>query len=918
MDKQKVLRVGLYLLVGATILVGLYLCNLHSYLLFHVISEFFSIAVAFAIFLITWNCRRFIRNNYSAFIGIAFLSIGCLDLVYTLAYQGMGVFPGYDANLSTQLWLASRYFQSISFVIASWFITRKVRHGLLAAGYLAIMAITLASIIYWHNFPVCFIAGTGLTSFKIISEYIIIGLFALAILLLLVNHRHFHKSTVIFVASSLIISIASELVFAIYTNHSGAADLMGHYLKIIAFYLIYRALVKSQLIDPYSTLFRDLTQNEKTLNRALEVARSRTNEIISLLDVTRAALASTSFKETAQHTLNNCIRLIGAQGGYLLLFSKNPDQDHEIVAATSAKLQEGLNNKIIGKIQAEILDTMAASYHNEIAESNQDYMIDNLIGAPLISNDEVQGLMILLNKNQKITRNDSRLVMAFAKLATIALQNFRAVSALRNERQQLENILNSMQDAVYIVGQDYQIEYANPAMQRLFGNHAGKKCYDYLCASNEPCQMCKLSNILNGEISRVEFAAQNGRIYDAIDAPIANSETHAISKLKIMRDITEIKSVQEEIRNLAKFPSENPFPVLRISIRGEVLYANNASSALLRHWDEVAGEQIPDYWQRMINQAITTGERIIIEEDLDRTTVSFAITPVKDNEYVNIYGRDITEYRQIEKQLQQANLGLEKRVEERTEQLQETVNELGEEVREHLQTEEELVKNQKRLRALSSELTMVAERERREIATQMHDSIGQLLAFSKKELGVLIKTAPGNIKGQLRYVWELIRQSVEQTRSLTFKLTSATLYTVGLEAALEELADDFSEKEDFNCHFTGCGQAQSLPEQTQIPLYRAVRELLINAAKHSEAKNVWISTKKTDNSYQILVKDDGIGFKIDDTGDKTKNLESFGLFSLRERLANLGGHLEVSSTVGEGTKIILTTPLTMEVLAGEE
>ena len=88
------------ILFGILILFGLYLTSLYSYLLFHSLVELFSIIVACCIFIVAWNSRRFLDNNYLLFIGITYLFIGGLDLVHTLAYKGMGVFQEYDSNLA--------------------------------------------------------------------------------------------------------------------------------------------------------------------------------------------------------------------------------------------------------------------------------------------------------------------------------------------------------------------------------------------------------------------------------------------------------------------------------------------------------------------------------------------------------------------------------------------------------------------------------------------------------------------------------------------------------------------------------------------------------------------------------------------------------------------------------------------------
>src|SRR5512146_333922 len=125
MSKAAFVRPGLSVLIGAVILGGLVLTSLYSYLLFHSLAEFFTIAVAWAVFFLAWNSRRFLDNRYLLFVGIASLFVGTIDLLHTLAFKGMGVFAGNDANLPTQLWIAGRYVQSLSLLAAPFFLHRK-------------------------------------------------------------------------------------------------------------------------------------------------------------------------------------------------------------------------------------------------------------------------------------------------------------------------------------------------------------------------------------------------------------------------------------------------------------------------------------------------------------------------------------------------------------------------------------------------------------------------------------------------------------------------------------------------------------------------------------------------------------------------------------------------------------------------
>jgi PAS domain S-box-containing protein len=252
----------LAILGGALVFSGLYLCSLYNYLLFHSFAEIFSIVVACSIFIIAWNARRFLDNSYFMFLGVAFLFVGAVDLVHTLAYSGMGVFPGYGTNLATQLWLVARYFQSLSLLIAPLLIGRKLRVNFLFLSYGVAISLLLVSIFYWQNFPVCFVEGVGLTPFKKISEYVISLILLGAIFTMFQKRREFDISVLRFLFAAIIVTIASELSFTLYQSPFGLPNLIGHFLKIVSFYLIYKAIIETSLIRPYDLLFRNLKQSE--------------------------------------------------------------------------------------------------------------------------------------------------------------------------------------------------------------------------------------------------------------------------------------------------------------------------------------------------------------------------------------------------------------------------------------------------------------------------------------------------------------------------------------------------------------------------------------------------------------------------------------------------------------------------------
>jgi len=262
----------LVILAGALGLLGLYLASLYNYLLFHSIAELFSIVVAAGIFIVAWNSRRFLENDFFIFIGIAYLFVGAIDLVHTLAYPGMGVFLEYGTNLSTQLWIVARYVESLSLLIALLLIGRKLRINFLFLGYGVAIPFLLASIFYWNIFPVGFVEGIGLTPFKIISEYVISLILLGSIFAIFQKRREFDTSVLRLFFAAIIVTVASELSFTLYESPFGLPNLIGHFLKIASFYLIYKAIIETGLAKPYDLLFRNLQHREEQYRDLYEEA----------------------------------------------------------------------------------------------------------------------------------------------------------------------------------------------------------------------------------------------------------------------------------------------------------------------------------------------------------------------------------------------------------------------------------------------------------------------------------------------------------------------------------------------------------------------------------------------------------------------------------------------------------------------
>jgi signal transduction histidine kinase len=218
---------------------------------------------------------------------------------------------------------------------------------------------------------------------------------------------------------------------------------------------------------------------------------------------------------------------------------------------------------------------------------------------------------------------------------------------------------------------------------------------------------------------------------------------------------------------------------------------------------------------------------------------------------------------------------------------------------------EELRKAHERLRAAASEAALAEERERRKLAIDLHDGIGQLLALANMKLGMLRGSAGAHgLEPQVREVEQLIVQANERSGSLTFQLCPPVLYDVGLLKASQWLARDLEHRYGMKVTLEDDGDHQPLDEATRISLFRSLREALINVAKHAGTSKAKVRFSKRDRSLAIAVEDSGVGFS------PGKDNLGYGLFSISERMNHLGGSVEIESAPGQGTRVVLIAPIT--------
>ena len=202
---------------------------------------------------------------------------------------------------------------------------------------------------------------------------------------------------------------------------------------------------------------------------------------------------------------------------------------------------------------------------------------------------------------------------------------------------------------------------------------------------------------------------------------------------------------------------------------------------------------------------------------------------------------------------------------------------------------------------------MTEQRERKRLATILHDHVQQLLVAATMQLGLIKRADRRTVESTVQGVESIIKEAIAASRSLTVELSPPILHQGGLAAALGWLAGRMEEKSLFKVHVRANNDAEPASEPVRLLLFESIRELLLNALKHSGVREAHVTMLRTGEGWtKILVEDKGCGLHPDSLSPQSGG--GFGLFSIQQRLAYLGGVMEVESAPGQGTRIILTAP----------
>jgi len=494
--------------LAALIFAGLYATSELNYLLFHSLVESFSIAVALCIFVLAWNTRPFVKNDFLLFLGIAYLFVAWLDFFHMLTYKGMGGIAGQDPNPATQLWIAARYLQSTSLLIAPFFLTRRLNPLALFGGLALFTALVLASLFYWKIFPDCFVEGVGLTVFKKVSEYVICGILLGALAFLLRQRDEVDPRVLQFLVLSISFTIASELAFTTYISVYGMANAVGHFLKIISFYLIYRGIVETGLKEPYAILFRELDTERRSLKESEERYRSLVSLSPNGIAVIKGGRVVFANDEAG--------KIFGYRDGQGLVGMHMPE--------TVPQSREDTPSDSLAPPSDH--DWASCFREQNLIRQNGNLIEVEIAASPLMYNGKSATQVVFRDVTER-------------KAAEIALMI---------ERQRLFKVLDVIPGYVCLQAPDYSVRFANGKFRELFGNPDDLPCYRIIRGRDEPCEICPPLQVFeNGRDKQWEWDFSDGRTFMVYAYPFTDLDGSRLV-LEMGIDVTDRTTLRRELR----------------------------------------------------------------------------------------------------------------------------------------------------------------------------------------------------------------------------------------------------------------------------------------------------------------------------------------------------------------------------------
>lgn len=443
-----------------------------------------------------------------------------------------------------------------------------------------------------------------------------------------------------------------------------------------------------------------------------------------------------------------------------------------------------------------------------------------------------------------------------------------------------------------------RIAYANPAFLKMWGyaedeNPVGESILDYWMEPEKAAQALRVVRQTGRGLGEFVARRKDGSVFDVqfSACAICDKQGRTISIQMSYMDVSDKKKTERQLienekqyRNLV----ESMLDAVLILVDEKIVYANPAAFKLLN--TRRGGDMLDSHFAKylapeFVEPAISRYDMVCrsgkmqpfkevraVRSDGTIVDLESAMLPFVYNDKPAVLAivRDITEDKAIKKQLLQ---------------------------------------QQDQLRRLVGQLIRAEELQRRRIASELHDHIGQDLILAKMKIDQM-SAGQSVSPTSLQSISDQLETIVEQVQNLTFDMASPTLFAGGLMEALNDwLEEEVRAKYPMSLNFQCGRQLAGLPEDLQTFLYRAVKELVINVIKHAQAQCIEIAITDGNGSISVSVRDDGVGMGCGEKNQNKSKGGGYGLLNLRERIAYMGGAFEVHSAPGQGTRVSFNIPI---------
>jgi PAS domain S-box-containing protein len=636
--------------------------------------------------------------------------------------------------------------------------------------------------------------------------------------------------------------------------------------------------------------------------------KEKIDQLICMQETSTAALSVLNLEKLLQVTLRLLINSAKLDRAGILLL----DEKGEVLELTYA---EGIPPELFDKVRNyQVPITKVDNVIARVAMTGIPVVIQNVahsklnmnnpliqffkpkafIMVPLTVRGKVIGVLLAdrVHENATITDGDREFIVSFANQIAIALENAVLYRKLEVSERKYRQLVENAHEGIWIIDEDGLIKFANRRMREITGHDMleNRNIYNLMDQDNQKLLEGVMAQNRKNSVAQVELdvMCKNRGLASVIMSSVPLIEDgNFVGAFAMFSDITALRETEKRFQKIFK---EAAIGMSLVDMDGHLLDANPAFLKMLGYKRyEVVGKS----YQDLIHPEDSQISAKLFGELGKGKRDAYS----KENRYLDkdkrvVWGQATVSVLRDAGGAPQFAIVMIANITDRK------------------KAEEEIRTYQGQLQSLASMLSLTEERERRRLATDLHDHIGQALAISKIKLGVLQKAMANKAQAKpLGEVREIIEQMIQDTRSLTFELSLPVLYELGFEAAVEWFAKHVRAQHGIKVDVQKDMLPIPMDDEIKVLLFRSVRELMINIVKHAQAHNARVTIRRAGEDVNIEVEDDGVGMKDGLRDSKVGNEGGFGLFSIRERLHYLGGRVQVESGNGGGTRITLMVPL---------